>query len=279
MTTTNSAEALTSELSTNPVLTTALTANARGPVLVAAALVAGLQAGTYFTWATGVMPGLAKVDDRTFVHAMQQMNIAIVNPVFIATFLGAPVLAGASIAVAGSHARPWAIAATVLAVGTLVITFAGNIPLNDALDAAGPVDKIKDLAAVRAELRVALGQAQHRADASPRPARWVPSRWRPSRLAASTLPPIRLNAAAADTRSERRRIVEGQVSPAARRTARSATACSSVRASYDQKSRSHSAVSPTPATQAMPPLVIAPRTDHRSAVTPARTWPPSGPTE
>jgi len=151
MTNTTSAQALTSELATNPVLTTALTTNVRGPVLLVAALAAGLQAGTYFTWATGVMPGLANVDDRTFVHAMQQMNIAIVNPVFIATFLGAPLLAGASIAVAGSHARPWAIAATVLAVGTLVITFAGNIPLNDALDAAGPVDKIKDLAAVRAD--------------------------------------------------------------------------------------------------------------------------------
>ena len=94
---------------------------------------------------------------------MQQMNIAIVNPVFIATFLGAPALAGASIAVAGSHARPWAIAATVLAVGTLVITFAGNIPLNDALDAAGPVDKIKDLGGRPRRLRVALGEAQHRA--------------------------------------------------------------------------------------------------------------------
>ena len=155
MTTPNSAEALPSELTGDSVLatamTTAMTANVRGPVLLAAALAAGLQAGTYFTWATGVMPGLAKVDDRTFVHAMQQINIAIVNPVFIATFLGAPLLAGASIAVAGSNARPWAIAATVLAVGTLVISFAGNIPLNDALDAAGPVDKIKDLAAVRAD--------------------------------------------------------------------------------------------------------------------------------
>ncbi len=148
--TTSRAAALHSELSTNPVLTTALTGNYRGPVLLAAAVVAGLQAGTYFTWATGVMPGLARVDDRTFVHAMQQMNIAIVNPVFLTTFMGAPLLAGASIAVAGSQARPWAIAATVLAVGTLVITFAGNIPLNDAIDAAGPVDRIKDLAAVRA---------------------------------------------------------------------------------------------------------------------------------
>jgi len=149
--TTTRPEGLTSDLSSNPVLSTAMTSNVRGPVLVAAALVAGLQAGTYFTWATGVMPGLARVDDRTFVHAMQQMNIAIVNPVFIATFLGAPLLAGAAIAVAGPHARPWAIAATVLAVGTVVITFAGNIPLNDAIDAAGPVDKIKDLSAVRAD--------------------------------------------------------------------------------------------------------------------------------
>jgi hypothetical protein len=47
-----------------------------------------LQAGTYFTWATGVMPGLARVDDRTFVEAMQRVNVAIVNPVFVSTFLG-----------------------------------------------------------------------------------------------------------------------------------------------------------------------------------------------
>jgi uncharacterized membrane protein len=133
------------------LMTTTMTTSARGPALLAAAVVAGLQAGTYFTWATGVMPGLARVDDRTFVHAMQQMNVAIVNPVFIATFLGAPVLAGAAAVVAGPQARPWAIAATALAVGTLVISFAGNIPLNDALDGAGPVDRITDLAAVRAD--------------------------------------------------------------------------------------------------------------------------------
>jgi uncharacterized membrane protein len=132
-------------------ITSALTTSVRGPILLVAAVVAGLQAGTYFTWSTGVMPGLARVDDRTFVSAMQQMNTAIVNPVFIATFLGAPALAGAAAVVAGPQARPWAVAATVLAVGTLVITFAGNIPLNNALEAAGPVDKIKDLAAVRAD--------------------------------------------------------------------------------------------------------------------------------
>lgn len=121
----------------------------RSPVLLASALACGLQAGTYFTWATGVMPGLARVDDRTFVHAMQEMNIAIVNPVFVATFLGAPALALVAIASSDGSARRWVIAGAALAVATVVITAAGNIPLNDTLDAAGPVDTIGDLGAVR----------------------------------------------------------------------------------------------------------------------------------
>jgi uncharacterized membrane protein len=124
---------------------------ARGPVLLAAAVLAGLQAGTYYTWASGVMPGLARADDRTFVDAMQQINIAIVNPVFLLSFLGAPLLAGAAVAVSGPSARPWAIAGAALAVGTVLITAVGNIPLNNALDAAGPVSQITDLAAVRAD--------------------------------------------------------------------------------------------------------------------------------
>jgi uncharacterized membrane protein len=142
---------MTQDPTTESVLTSALSANLRTPVLVAAAVVAALQAGTYFTWSTGVMPGLARVDDRTFVDAVQQMNIAIVNPVFIATFLGAPLLAVAAAGVTHGSARRWAIAATVLSVGTLVISFAGNIPLNDALAHAGHVDRIKDLHAVRAD--------------------------------------------------------------------------------------------------------------------------------
>ncbi len=141
----------TDKTSSETLLTIATTSEPRVALIAAAVVVAGLQAGTFFTWSTGVMPGLARVDDRTFVEAMQQMNVAIVNPLFLATFLGAPVLAGAAAVLGGAQARPWAVAATALAVGTLAISFAGNIPLNDALEAAGRVGTITDLAAVRAD--------------------------------------------------------------------------------------------------------------------------------
>jgi uncharacterized membrane protein len=119
-------------------------------LLLAAAIACGLQAGTFYTWATGVMPGLARVDDRTFLHAMQEMNVAIVNPVFLATFLGAPVLAFVAVLAADGAARPWVLAGAGLALATVVITAVGNIPLNNALASAGPVDTVADMAAVRA---------------------------------------------------------------------------------------------------------------------------------
>lgn len=119
------------------------------PVLLAATVTAGLQAGTYYAWASGVMPGLARGDDRTFVATMQNINVAIVNPAFMLSFLGAPLLAGAAIVTSNGSARPWVIAGTALAVGTIAITAGGNIPLNNALDSAGSVEQITDLAAVR----------------------------------------------------------------------------------------------------------------------------------
>ncbi len=127
----------------------------RTPILVLATLAVGLQAGTYYTWASGVMPGLAQTDDRTFIETMQQVNLAIVNPVFLATFLGAPLLALAAVLVTPSEARAWAIAGLVLAIATVVVTGAGNIPLNDALEAAGRVGTIADPAAVRADFETA----------------------------------------------------------------------------------------------------------------------------
>ena len=112
----------------------------RVPILLAAVVANGLQAGTYHTWASGVMPGLARTDDRTFVSTMQHANAAIVNPVFLATFLGAPALAALGVAATSGAARPWAVAGLALAAATVVVTVVGNVPLNDALAAAGDAD-------------------------------------------------------------------------------------------------------------------------------------------
>ena len=108
--------------------------------LVLALVLGGLQAGTYYAWASGVMPGLARVEDGAFVAVMRQVNVAIVNPVFLTSFLGAPLAAVAAALLADGTARWWAVGGAVLAVATVVVTVARNIPLNDALEAAGTGD-------------------------------------------------------------------------------------------------------------------------------------------
>ncbi|MGH3898497.1 MAG: DUF1772 domain-containing protein [Pseudonocardiaceae bacterium] len=131
----------------------------RGAALVAATLVTGLQAGLYYAFAVSVMPGLGRVDDRAFVEAMQQINVAIINPWFFLSFFGAPVLtivaAGLHLPAAVRAALPWIVAALVLTGVGFVLTVAMNVPLNDALDAAGSPDRIIDLAQVRASFEAA----------------------------------------------------------------------------------------------------------------------------
>ncbi|SCE68633.1 Uncharacterized membrane protein [Micromonospora purpureochromogenes] len=120
--------------------------------LAAATGVTGLMAGLFFAYSCSVMPGLAAVDDRTFVGTMQSINRRILNGWFLAAFLGAVLLIALAVALhltAGGRVLAWMVAALVLYGATLLITMRCNVPLNDRLDAAGPVDRIADLAAVR----------------------------------------------------------------------------------------------------------------------------------
>ncbi|SEG55166.1 Uncharacterized membrane protein [Thermomonospora echinospora] len=122
--------------------------------LISATTTMGLMAGLFAAFSYSVMPGLGRTEDRVFVEAMQRINAAILNGWFAVGFAGAIVCTGLAAALhLGSGHRavlPWLIAAFVLYAAVLVITFAVNVPLNNALDAAGDVDRIPDLAAVRA---------------------------------------------------------------------------------------------------------------------------------
>jgi uncharacterized membrane protein len=123
----------------------------RAVTLLGATITMGLGAGVFALYAHTIMPGLHTTDDRTFVGAFQALDRAIINPWFMASaFIGPGLLAiAATIANLGRPALPWVAAALALYLITVVITLAINVPLNDALKAAGDPDRIGDLAHVR----------------------------------------------------------------------------------------------------------------------------------
>jgi uncharacterized membrane protein len=130
----------------------------RGAALIAATLTTGLVAGLFYAYSMSVMPGLGKSADRTFVEAMQRINVAILNGWFAIGFGGALVFTALAAALHLGGARSvllWTVAALVLYVAVLAITFRFNVPLNNELVAAGEIDKIPDLAAVRERFEAA----------------------------------------------------------------------------------------------------------------------------
>jgi len=122
-------------------------------MLAAAILTTGLVAGVFGLYAHTIMPGLRHTDDRTFISAFQSMDRAIINPWFMVCFFGALIFTGVAAALhLGGDKRtllPWLGAAFILYLIAVVITLAVNVPLNDALKAAGDPARIGDLAAVR----------------------------------------------------------------------------------------------------------------------------------
>ncbi|WP_405057213.1 DUF1772 domain-containing protein [Kribbella sp. NBC_01505] len=143
----------------------------RVAALVAATITTGLTAGVYWAYATAFMPGLAKVDDKTFVGAFQAADRAIVGPVFLGLgFVGALLLTAlAGLLSLKEKALPWIAVAFALYLITVIVTIAVNVPMNDALKAAGDPNTI-DVTAARAafdearwrtfnNLRVVLGLA------------------------------------------------------------------------------------------------------------------------
>ena len=130
----------------------------RTAALVAATLSMGFVASIFVRWSNTIMPALRSTDDRTFVTAFQQLDDAIVNPLFIGLgFMGAllfTALAGALQLPGGrTRALPWIAAALVLYLGAFVITMAVNEPLNTEIRDAGDPSRIDDLAAVRDALK------------------------------------------------------------------------------------------------------------------------------
>ncbi|TYC68245.1 DUF1772 domain-containing protein, partial [Streptomyces sp. CB01881] len=121
--------------------------------LVAATITTGLSAGLFYAYACSVMPGLRGTEDRTFIEVMQRINVAILNGWFLLGFAGALVATAAAVALHlpadGHRVLPATVAALVFYGASLVVTRVINIPLNDALAAAGEPGRIAEPGAVR----------------------------------------------------------------------------------------------------------------------------------
>jgi uncharacterized membrane protein len=101
--------------------------------------------GVFFTYSNSVVPGLDNADPEKAVEAMRKMNVSIINPAFLATFIG-PVITAAltGFLLLGLGERTPAllflIAAVVYLLGCLVVTGRINVPLNNALENSTSTD-------------------------------------------------------------------------------------------------------------------------------------------
>jgi uncharacterized membrane protein len=124
----------------------------RAAALLGATITMGVMAGVFQLYAYAIMPGLGRTNDRTFVGAFQAIDTAIINPLFMGNFFGALLFTGlAAVLHIGEDEQSvllWAVAALILYAAVVVSTITVNVPLNDAIKAAGDPDHI-DVAAVR----------------------------------------------------------------------------------------------------------------------------------
>lgn len=106
----------------------------------------GLMSGFFFAFSAGVMRALGRLEPEAGIAAMQAINVAVLNRLFLPAFFGTGLLC---LAVAVLSLADWpapggvARLAGSLAylVGTFLVTVAFNVPRNDALaavDAASP---------------------------------------------------------------------------------------------------------------------------------------------
>ncbi|MEU4413599.1 anthrone oxygenase family protein [Nocardia salmonicida] len=127
----------------------------RMATMVLALLSTGLIAGVFYAYAISVMPALGRTEDRTLIDVMQKINVVIINPWFMFGFMGTVGFTALAAALhLGKEQRStliWIGIALALNVIAFAVTAGLNVPLNDALAAAGDPASIADTAAVRAD--------------------------------------------------------------------------------------------------------------------------------
>jgi len=107
-------------------------------ILVLATLLTGLTAGLCFTWNNAVTPGVGQLVDMGYLRSFQEMNRAIINPIFLIVFFGPFFLHIANVFLfkTSSGTILWMVMASagLYIIGLVAVTIFGNVPLNELLD-------------------------------------------------------------------------------------------------------------------------------------------------
>ncbi|MBW4459270.1 MAG: DUF1772 domain-containing protein [Nodosilinea sp. WJT8-NPBG4] len=107
------------------------------------ALGCGLVAGVFFAFSTFVMQALGQQPPAQGIVTMQSINVTVLNPWFMGvlfdTAIGCLVLVITSL-IKGNQpsARYLLIGSLLYLIGTILVTIAFNVPLNNALAAVRP---------------------------------------------------------------------------------------------------------------------------------------------
>ncbi len=112
-------------------------------LVLGSALGCGVMAGVFFAFSSFVMNGLSRLPSAQGIGAMQSINVAAVRLAFMTAMFGT---AAACIALSVIAVRTWGgrSAALLIAgcalylIGTIGLTIAYHVPLNDALAGLDP---------------------------------------------------------------------------------------------------------------------------------------------
>lgn len=110
-------------------------------LVIAATVLAAAKFGFFYAWIM-VMWGLDTLDPAIAATSMVELNRAVRNPLFFVVFAGAPISVAAAALAAGR--RTWvragwfAAGAVALLIGVILVTVAGNVPLNNELADTDP---------------------------------------------------------------------------------------------------------------------------------------------
>jgi uncharacterized membrane protein len=114
-------------------------------IAVLALIGSAIVGGVFFAFSSFIMKALARVSPEAGIAAMQSINVVVINPTFLGTFMGTAaislVLAGLAVTDWGTLSSPWLLAGALFyLLGTFLVTGLGNVPLNNQLAAVSAAD-------------------------------------------------------------------------------------------------------------------------------------------